>query len=264
MKFLLSTMADIVGEEKDGKPVIGHRNYTAPLAAQYGLAMELAEFCISENLDEHLEETDRIIREDLETAQAVVLHGPYNELFPSAIDSKAVAFAKFRYEQALLQAQAYGIRKLVIHSGYVPLMYHESWFLERSVVFWKNFLAEHPGDYVICLENVMDEDPEVLCRLAGQVDDERFQLCLDVGHAHIVSKVSVLEWVERFAPWLSHLHIHNNDGTLDTHNGLDDGEMDYLPILKRCEELCPDATCTIESSGIERSVNWLIKERFLR
>ena len=65
------------------------------------------------------------------------------------------------------------------------------------------------------------------------------------------------------APYISHFHIHNNTGGWDTHNALDDGEIEMLPLLEKSLELCPDATFSVESVALERSAQWLRKNGFL-
>ena len=94
------------------------------LAREYGLGLEIAEFCTAVNLDTNLEETDRTVGEKMKYADRFILHGPFNELFPCAVDPKARELAAFRYSQALERARAYGIGKVVIHAGYNPYLYY--------------------------------------------------------------------------------------------------------------------------------------------
>ncbi len=262
MRFYLSTMADITMDEGEGRAAVVYQaDVTTPLAARRGLGIELAEFCTAENLDAGFAETDALVRGKLARVPDAVLHAPYYELYPSAIDPRAAELAAFRYGQALSAAESYGIRKLVIHGGYVPLVYYPGWFVERSVAFWRAFLAAHPGDYVLCLENVMEPEPELLCRVAEQVGDPRLRLCLDVGHANL-TPVPPERWLEACAPWLAHLHIHNNAGERDTHDAPGDGRVDVAALLRRCAALCPEATATVESMAAERSADWLRENGF--
>jgi sugar phosphate isomerase/epimerase len=63
----------------------------------------------------------------------------------------------------------------------------------------------------------MEDEPELLADIARRVGDERFRLCLDIGHANCQSVLPAAEWVQRYAPLLEHVHIHNNNGKRDTH-----------------------------------------------
>ena len=106
-----------------------------------------------------------------------------------------------RYRQAMEMAASLGISRLVIHSGFIPLVYFPEWFVEQSVVFWREFLEETPEGITIALENVMEPGPEMLVEIVRQVQDRRLGLCLDVGHANSrVSKTPVVDWVAPMAP----------------------------------------------------------------
>ena len=105
------------------------------LALTYGLNLEIAEFCTAWNLEEHFPQTDAQVRRTLEGLSAPVLHGPFNELFPCAIDLRARELARLRYRQAIQAAGWYGANRVVIHGGFVPHVYHDVWFVEQSVDF---------------------------------------------------------------------------------------------------------------------------------
>ena len=163
MRYILSTTADFsLMEEGDWPWPVKNSLLTPLLARENALGLEIAELCLANYLDENYAEGERVIREKLACAEGVVLHAPYNELFPAAIDPRATALAESRYAGAVEAARSFGIKKIVIHSGFAPALYFESWFLDRSVWFWKKFLRDYPGDYVICLENVMETEPELL------------------------------------------------------------------------------------------------------
>lgn len=238
----------------------------AALARQYGLGLELAEYCTAWNMDDEFEETHAQVTEEMKGIDRFTFHAPFNELYPSAIDRKAAALARERYLQAAeLSVKTYGIRRIIVHSGYLPLVYFPSWFIERSVIFWKDLLQELPEDVTVCYENVMEEDPEAMLEVIRQVNDPRFVMCLDVGHAHAVSeKMTVYDWLERCAPCIGHFHIHNNNGSRDLHAPLGEGSMDMERLLRRAAELCPEATYTIENMHAEESVRFLLEKGLLR
>lgn len=236
---------------------------TAPdaprLSRAYGLGLELAEFCTAWNLDEKLPQTRAQLEKKLTGISRRVLHGPFNELFPCAIDPKARELAALRYRQAAAVAVEYGAKKLVLHGGFQPRMYYPIWYVEQSIVFWKDFLREDPGVEIV-LENVLEEEPESLRDILAGVDDPRLGMCLDVGHVNVYSKVPAEKWVDICAPWLTHFHVHNNDGSWDTHSGLTEGTLDIRALLSHIEDRCPAATVTLELLQAEDSVRWLLEE----
>lgn len=230
------------------------------LARRFVLGIEIASFCTAWNMDEHLSETEEELKTTLAGVSRRVLHGSFNELYPCAIDPKARELARHRYRQAIAVARRYGAEKVVLHGGFVPLVYHPQWYEEQSILFWKEFAAEIPEEMTVCLENVLEPTPQMLLNVVQAVDSERLRLCLDVGHANAYSKISVMEWLEESAGFLSHLHIHNNDGTGDTHSSLQEGSIPMKALLRRAWQLRPEVTATLELPQSEPSICWLLEE----
>ena len=226
-------------------------------AKKYGLGLEIAEYCTAWNMDEKFDETDPSVREKIDGVGQKVLHGPFNELFPCAIDPMVRDIARYRYRQTIALAKAYGVRKIIIHGGYNPRLYYPIWYTEQSAVFWKEFIAEVPEDMTIVLENVMEEEIPMFLTILQQVEEKRLRMCLDVGHANAYSVSTPMEWLETCAPYISHFHVHNNDGTRDQHNALNDGKIPMKEFLLRAEELCPNASFTFELMKDEPSMAWL-------
>ena len=235
----------------------------AGCAAEYGLGLEIAEYCTASNMDECFPQTDAVVRKKMEAADRFVLHAPFNELFPTAIDPKAVQLAHSRLSQAVALAGAYGIRRVVIHAGYMPRMYYRNWFEERSVPFWREFLRDKPEDVTLCLENVFEEEPEMLRGIVAAVDDLRLRLCLDVGHVNCYSPIPVERWLRCCGPWLAHFHLHSNAGDFDAHGDFGTGTVPVEEVLRLAEELCPKATGTLETLRARPSVEWLAERGFL-
>lgn len=229
------------------------------IARREGLGVEIAEFCTAINADDLFEETNASVARQIAGIPRRILHGAFNELFPCAIDPLARKLAAYRYAQALSLAQHYGAAKLVLHGGYSPRLYYPCWYEEQSIAFWKEFLDTHPGDYEICLENVMEETPESLLRIVTQVDDPRLRLCLDVGHVNCYSSVPISQWMAQWGDALSHLHLHNNDASVDSHGGLSRGS---LPMEEIIRGIAPHMTATLELIEIGDSIHWL-KEKCL-
>ena len=226
------------------------------VAGQYGLGIEIAEFCTAWNMDERFPAVEQSLQTMLDGISRTTLHGPFNELFPCAIDPKAQALASCRYRQAIDLAKRYRSGKVILHGGYNPWIYYPRWYTEQSVLFWKAFLKQDPGVEIV-LENVLETDPQWLLDIVRGVGDERLKLCLDIGHVNAYSEIPVMQWLESWAPYISHFHIHNNDGSRDQHNALDDGSIPMKAFLLRADALCPDATFTFELMQDAPSVAWL-------
>lgn len=230
---------------------------SADVARANGLGLEIAQFCTASNIDERFSQTDLEIRSIFQPGQKVIFHAPFNELFPCAIDPKARELAAFRYRQAIQLAKGYGAEKVVIHGGYHPWIYFPEWYVEQSILFWKAFMKESSGIQIV-LENVLESEMDWLADIVKGVRNADLRLCLDVGHVNAYSKHSCQDWLETCAPYISHFHIHNNDGSWDTHSGLDQGSIPMKEFLLRAEELCPDATYTLEVTEAAPAIQWLL------
>lgn len=233
------------------------------VASQYGLGLEIAEYCTAAYLDRPTLEVTSAAARHRRAADRFVFHAPFNELCPAAIDPLAVALTRHRYLQALTAAQGWGSRLVVIHTGFIPTVYYPEWFVEKSVCFWQDFLPQMPEGMILCLENVMEPSPQIPVDIVRQVNDPRLRLCLDVGHANTeLSHTPVEEWAEVCRPYLQHLHLHNNDGGWDLHASLSGGTVPIQSILRTLED---DAhlTYTLETLQAEENILWLMEEGFL-
>ena len=163
---------------------------------KYGIGIEFNQFCISTALDpERIDRTLAYMEKQagecgllttegrIDPDQAVI-HGPFTELYPQAIDPEARAFAMRRFNQAYEGCRRLGIRRMVVHSGLAPQIYFDVWHVKQSVIFWKKFMEDKPEDFRLYIENVMDPDPRPLLEIAEKLDDPRIRLCLDIGHAN--------------------------------------------------------------------------------
>lgn len=227
------------------------------LARRHGLGLEIAEYCTACNMDEGFAENDAAVREKLEGVARRTLHAPFSELFPCAVDPRARELARERYAQAMALAVGYGAHKLIIHGGFNPYLYFPEWYTAQSAPFWREFMGDVPQGLEICLENVTEPAPELLCEIIDAVDDPRLKMCLDVGHANAYSKISPMKWLERCAPFIGHFHIHNNQGDWDTHAALDKGGIPMAELLAAADRLCPEATLALEVMEARSSVDWL-------
>ncbi len=235
------------------------------IADRYGVAIELDQYCQAENMDSPRgEKVQTVIRKDLKTYKALVLHAPFNELFPAAIDPKAKALARERFDRAAALALDLGVKKMVVHSGYVPFVYFKEWQIPQSVAFWSDFMADKPDDFELAIENVLDDEPYMLAEIAKGVGDPRVGICYDVGHANIVSDLGQDVWMETLAPYLKHLHIHNNDGERDYHRGFTEGTLDIARILDGMLAIGrEDITVTAELITGADSFDWLAEKGYL-
>ena len=237
----------------------------AKVSLKYNLGLEIDEFCTASNMDEkNFYDYDKKVKKNIKISSSNIFHAPFNELFPAAIDPLAVDLAYKRFNMSYNLTKAYGINRMVVHSGFVPYLYFKEWFLEKSVCFWREFMSDKPNDFYIMIENVLEDDPYTLAKLAEDLGDHRIGICLDLGHAACMSKLDLIQWIKVLKPYLTHVHLHNNDMTYDYHWPLGKGKIDMRKILDELQNNCSEElTYTIENSQCEESVKWLLNNSCL-
>lgn len=230
------------------------------------LNIELNHVCISEMLDEvNVENTLSEMKRDIRESQAdhVIVHGPFTEICPASIDHLAVDIGILRLNQAYEVCKRLGVNRMVVHTGFLPFIYYPEWHLEKSIDFWNRFLEDKDEDFHLIIENVFEDNPYMMTELLEKLNDKRAEICFDIGHANAVNKSgkSICEWIEIMGHYISHFHLHNNDGSADQHGGFAKGTMDMREVLKTIDGFCnPNTTMTIEGRKCKDSIIWL-KER---
>ena len=220
------------------------------LIRETAMGVESIDFSISENLD-HLQDHIEIYRKKLNTFgnPPLTLHGPFLDLNPAAFDSLIREATMTRFGQCYEAGMELGAKKIIYHSGMVPCVYFKEGCADQVSRFFSEFL-EHREGMEIVMENVLDEDWELFLDVYQKVDHPDFHLCLDMGHAHCYSENSALEWAEGLAPYITHVHVHDNCGDRDAHLGLGKGTVPYEKLLKLLP-LTEKRSWTIECSRRE-------------
>ena len=199
----------------------------AAAAREHSLGLEIAEFCYAPNMDTdsaaHFRRVSQLTAES-GCGLRLLLHAPFAELSPCAIDPLVRDVVRRRFDQALFAADVIGAKRIVFHSGFIPFVYYKEYFIDESVKFWRVFLKNAPND---------------------------------------VSETPLPHWIDRFAPKLMHVHLHNNFGGDDLHNPLGSGNIPMRETIEYIIRKSPDATFTVENMTAAPSVVWLVDNGFL-
>lgn len=216
------------------------------LTKAHGLGLELDEFCTAVNMDRDFDRWDALVRAHLDHGRRFVLHAPFAELSPCAVDPLVREVALHRFKQAAALCTRYGVSRMVVHSGYIPRVYFPVWFVEQASAFFRELLSTLPDSLELLIENVLESDPQMLMDMVGAIGDPRAKICLDVGHAHVQSRLSPSRWLEILTPKLAHLHLHDNDGSFDAHLPPGQGTVGFPDVLREIHSTAPRATLTFE------------------
>ncbi len=144
--------------------------------------------------------------------------------------------------------------KIVFHANFLSQVHSEDYRLgwtKRNIDFWGP-LASYAAllGVTIVIENMWESDPYLIADVLKAIDHPRLRACLDVGHAHLYSRVPFETWVRVTAPYLVHTHLNNNDGEDDVHRGFADGVMDYGRILPLLRSVPEPATWVLEMDRV--------------
>ena len=242
------------------------------VAKDFGVGPEINHTCISEELDpSNRRNLLAQIRKDIAAAgvsdpSGLFLHGPFTEIHPAAIDYRARQMGMERLNEAYEVAAALGINRMVVHTGWIPFIYFKSWQAEKGAEFWQKFMSDKPSDFHIYVENVLDDEPYMLLDMMKRIDNPSIKLCLDTGHANATTspELPVEKWIEVLGSHIGHFHLHNNDGTGDSHSPFDCGSMDMNSIFSAINKFCDDdVTLTIEARDARACLCWLDKNNYL-
>ena len=202
------------------------------------------------------------------------LHAPFWDL---NLGSKNPAIKKATmdaFNYAYNVAKELGCTEIVVHNGFVPnTSYYQGW-VKNAVAFWQEFFTDKDNSITMMIENQCEEDSEVLKMEIDAVNDPRLKVCLDIGHAHANSNMSVENWIISLGDRIGYLHLHNNHGKLsvrpsflnDEHLGFSDGTINIETTLKLLEQHCPNAIWNIETKldYIESSVEFLKSLKYIK
>ena len=203
-------------------------------------------------------------RELLRDISVRSMHGPFPELNPGATDRMIKLVTANRFQFAANVARQLDISHVVLHHGYVPGTYKANTWIKNFSAFWREFLHGQPAGLNFHIENVFEKDAGLIAAAVAAVEDDRLDICLDVGHAHCFSETSAIEWVRKLRDQIGYVHLHNNHGSKDEHLNLDEGTLKIVEICNELEELAPRALWALEvpSDSFESALVWLSNHGF--
>ena len=195
------------------------------------------------------------------------LHAPFWDLNLGSKNPLVREATMKAFNYAYKVAKELGCTEIVVHNGFVPnTSFYEGW-VRNATSFWQEFFSDKDASITMMIENQCEEDSEVLKMEIDSVNDPRLKVCLDIGHAHANSNMSVEDWIKTLGNRIGYLHLHNNHGKVmgrpsfknDEHLGLNMGSIDIQKVLSLLEEHSKDAVWNIECKldYIEKSVEVL-------
>ena len=227
----------------------------AGLAADFGLSFEYNEFFNPVLLEdkEKLEEVIRTYEGIGRDTTDDTLHGAFLDITVSSSDPLIRNISDYRVRQSLDIGSRLKVRGVVFHTNYLTDFksspYREKWVHENTL-YWRGISSEYKN-LCIYMENMFDDTPELLTRLAENLNDtENFGVCLDLAHAHL-SKVPLSGWIDALKKHIKHIHINDNFGEEDLHLAVGRGNIDWS-VLKNPELTQNRPSILLEVSGKDK------------
>ena len=216
---------------------------------------EILDFALPMNLDDEGEYTRRLeFYKDRIGGEFCSLHGVFNDMRLNSPDPKIREVAQNRLEHCCQIADKLKLDRIVFHTNYIPQVSHpryiSSWE-QRNADFFTNIIEKYQVD--VLLENVFDFSPEPLAGLMQRVNSDRINVCFDIGHYNIHSRVDLQTWFKVLGNNIKYLHINDNDGMRDTHSIIGEGSINWQKFssLLASLDLSPPTVMEVEVGNLE-------------
>lgn len=162
------------------------------------------------------------------------LHAPFTDLTPGGGENKIRELTRDKLRRAFQLLKIFKPKSIVCHLGYEDHKhsYKLKEWLGHSVATWTELLdiaAEQ--DTSVMFENTYEKSPDIHLDFFEHLPRSNFGFCLDVGHVMAFSGSTWQQWLEKLAPWLGQLHLHDNDGDRDTHIAIGRGRFDFKGLF---------------------------------
>lgn len=229
-------------------PRIGEHLY---LLEREGISPEI--YFPSSSLDTITERDILSLKKGLDYTSSISIHAPFMDLSPGAVDSRVREVTVARFSHILDISEVLRPVTIVFHSGYEKWKYaHKTdvW-LEGCMKTWPALIMRAKDLGVrIAIENIFEDEPSNLVLLMRELHSENFGLCFDSGHCNLFTRIPLSEWLDMLSPYIFELHIHDNDGTFDSHLPIGEGTFDFDFLFSRLKDR--DCLYTIEAHTPER------------
>ncbi len=234
------------------------------LAEEYGCAFEYNDFYIPSVLDDRKKQEEIIelyakYRSDFSED---TMHGAFFDVTIHSSDPLIRDASILRVRQSMEIAKRMGMKGVVFHTGRLAGFRSESYlelWHETNLRFFMELAEEYPQQQIY-MENMFDEAPDVLARLADAMKEvENFGVCLDYAHAALTD-CSQREWVQALAPYIRHMHVNDNNFSDDLHQPVGDGQIDWKEYdsLMRQYQIASTVLIEVRScNGQEKSLQYM-------
>lgn len=227
---------------------------TCEQAEKWNAAFEYNDFFCMDLMDDEITLKNRIdfYKSIQRNRSKDTMHGAFFDLSVSSEDAKIRELSRMRMRQSMEVASKLSVKAVIFHTnliaGFELSSYLERWLFYHTD-FLKKLLEEYQG-IQIYVENMFDRTPNMLEKLAREIDCPGFGICYDVAHGNL-GTCRMEEWFDKLHPYMRHLHVNDNDGKSDQHRAVGSGSIDWSKFDFLMRKYKPDAGILAEVSSFE-------------
>ncbi len=189
---------------------------------------------------------DKLLQQGLRTT----MHAPFLNFNCGSSKRRGRSTSMKLAANALQLAEKLRAKRIVFHPG----LAHGSdgkkldiW-LKNSVSFWSEFVAQAEAiDCTICIENIYEATPEIFVNLLKEINSPYVGHVFDIGHWNIFSSRKLSDWLDTTAPYLKHIHLHDNHGKQDEHLAVGEGYIPFANLFAWLKTIDSPPTLTLEN-----------------
>lgn len=151
-------------------------------------------------------------------------HAPFISLFWNERDTDMVERTMDVLLQSAKVAAAIGAVSAVLHPNWDPRVEpnHAKWLATSAAALRTVISRFVEAGVKPLIENVRESSPDQLLAILEVVAPET-GVCIDPGHAAVVSPYPISDWFTAVGDKLGEIHLHNNDRRSDQHRSLAEG-----------------------------------------
>ena len=188
-----------------------------------------------------------------EQGLSTTLHAPYSGFNPGSNKKRIRKLSYSLADRSLSLAEKLHARRVVFHPGlpYGSTGKSVADWLQQSRTFWPELLhrAQEIG-CIICIENIYETGPDIFTDLLGNIDSPFMGHVFDIGHWNLFSSVKLHDWLDATAPFLRHMHLHDNHGERDEHLAIGGGYVPFSSLFEWLEKSRLTPTMTLENHNL--------------
>ena len=191
----------------------------------------------------------------------VSVHLPFYDLNLGSPDRRICEHSFNSIISGLVFAHRLGAENAVSHLGYnIKLSKNstEKWFRLFAQAKEKIENSAAQKGITVVWENTYEKDFYLFDRMIELNPETR--LCLDVGHCNCFADFTAVEFFNRYNSNIRHFHIHDNDGTEDSHAAPGLGNIDFAQVVDIVDKSTANtAVFELEIDRLERSAEHIKK-----